>query len=65
MANPQLRGAFIERLTPPPLGTDVDGMATPFAEAMLSTAAHIAPRAKRSQGPKGWCASEETKAETL
>ena len=65
MANPQLRGAFIEKFTPLPLGTDVDGTATTFAEAMPSTAANIAPRAKRSLGPKGWCASEETKAEML
>ena len=36
-----------------------------FAEAMLSTAADIAQRAKRSQGPAGWCASDETKAEML
>ena len=32
---------------------------------MLSTAANIAPRAKRSLGPKEWYASEETKAEML
>ena len=65
MANPQIRGAFIERFTPLLLGTDVDRMATTFAEAMLSTAANIAPRAKRSQGSKRLCASEETKAEML
>ena len=65
MANPQLRGAFIERFTPLPLGIDVDGMATTFAESMLSTAANIAPRAKRSLGPKEWYASEETTAEML
>lgn len=40
-------------------------MATVFAEAMLSTAASIAPRAKRSQERAGWCASEEPKAEIL
>ena len=40
-------------------------MAVVFAKAMLSTAANIAPRAERSQGPAGWCASEETKAEML
>ena len=51
MANPQLRGAFIERFTPLPLGTDVDGMASTFAEAILSTAEKITPRAKRSQEP--------------
>ena len=65
MANPQPRGTFIERFTPLPTGTDVDGMATVFTEAMLSTAANIAPRATRCQGPTGWCYSEETKEEML
>ena len=36
-----------------------------FADAILPTAANIAPRAKRSQGPAGWCASGETKEEML
>ena len=36
-----------------------------FSEAMLSTAVNITSRAKRSQGPAAWCASEETKAEVL
>ena len=45
MASPQLRGAFIERFTPLPPGTDVDGMATAFTRAMLSSATNIAPRA--------------------
>ena len=45
MPSPQLRGAFIERFTPLPHDTDVDGMATAFTEAMLSTAANIASRA--------------------
>ena len=54
----------MERFTPLPPGTNADGMATAPTEAMLSTAANIAPRAKRSQGPRGrWCASEETKVE--
>ena len=65
IANLQLRGTFTERFTPLPPGTDVDGMAMVFAETMLSTAANIVPRAKRSQGPAGWCASEQTKAERL
>ena len=52
-ASPQLRGAFIERFTPLLPGTNVDGMATAFTQAMLSTAANIAPRAKRCQGPRG------------
>ena len=65
MANPELRGAFIERFAPLPLGTDVDGMVSTFADAILSIAENIAPRAKRRQGPNWWCASKEKKAETL
>lgn len=53
MANLQLRKAFTEKFTPLPLGTDVDGMTMVFAESMLSTAANIAPRAKRSQDRRG------------
>ena len=49
-------------LTP---GTDVDGMTMVFAEAMLSNATNIAPRARRSKRTAEWCASEEAKAETL
>ena len=40
-------------------------MAKAFTETMLSTAANIAPRAKRCQGPSGWRCSEETKAEMV
>ena len=65
MANTQLRRTFTERFTSLPPATDVDGMRMMFAEAMLSSAANIAPRAKRSQGPAGWCASEQTKAEKV
>ena len=53
MANPRLRRRFTERFTPLPHGTNVDGMATVFAEAMLSTAAYIAPRTERSQEGRG------------
>ena len=60
MASPQLRGVVIERFTPLPPGTDVDGMATAFTEAMLSTATNIiAPRARRCQGPRRWRSSAE------
>ena len=45
MASPRLRRALTDRTTPLPPGTDGDGMAMVFAEAMLSTAAHIVPRA--------------------
>ena len=65
MASPQLRGAFIERFNPLPLGTDVDGKATALTETMLSTAANIAPRVQRCQGPRGWCSIKETKVEML
>ena len=50
MAIPQLLAAFIERFTLLPPDTDIDGMATVFAEKMRSTAANIAPRVERCQG---------------
>ena len=53
MASLQLRRAFIERFTLLPPGTDVVEMATVFAEAILSTATNIAPRAKQ---PMSWTA---------
>ena len=37
--------------------------ATTLAEALLSTAARLAPPVRRKQGPRGWCAPEEVKAE--
>ncbi|MEP2987316.1 MAG: hypothetical protein ABJO88_00010 [Parasphingorhabdus sp.] len=40
-------------------------MAIVLAEAMLSTAANIAPILKRSHGPAGWCTSEDTTADKL
>ena len=52
-------------LTPLPPGTTryVDEEATTLAEALLSTAARLAPPVGRKQGPRGWCAPEEVKAE--
>ncbi|MEP5729282.1 MAG: hypothetical protein ABJL67_07885 [Sulfitobacter sp.] len=61
MSNPELRRAFTEKFTPLPPGTDVDGFATVVAEMIMSAAAKIAPRAKHSQRPAGWCAREGTK----
>ena len=40
-------------------------MAMVFTEAIPSTAANIATRAKRSKTTAGCCASEETKAKIL
>ena len=52
-------------LTPLPPGTTrcVEDEATTLAEALLSTAARLAPPVRRKQGPRGWCAPEEVKAE--
>ena len=52
-------------LTPLPPGTTrcVDDEATTLSEALLSTAARLAPPVGRKQGPRGWCAPEEVKAE--
>ena len=52
-------------LTPLLSGTTrcVDDEATTLAEALLSTAATLAAPVRRKQGPRGWCAPEEVKAE--
>ena len=52
-------------LTPLPPGTTrcVDDEATTLAKALLSTAVRTAPPVRRKQGPTGWCAPEEVKAE--
>ena len=65
MANKFCGEPLLERFTPLPPGTDVDGMARVFAESMLWTAANVTPRAKRSGVLAGWRVSEETKAEKL
>ena len=36
--------------------------ATTLAEALLSTAARLAPPVRRKQGPRGWCAPKEVKS---
>ncbi|CAN0537411.1 unnamed protein product, partial [Laminaria digitata] len=68
MADPRLRADLnkeINKLTPPPPGTtdSVDNRATALVETVLSTAAKLAPRTSRKQGPLGWCTPEEVKAE--
>ena len=60
-----LNNEITSTLTPLPPGTTrrVDDEAATLAEALLSTAARLAPSARRKQGPRGWCAPEEVKAE--
>ena len=48
---------------PPGITRSVDGEASTLAEALLSTAARLAPPIRRKQEPRGWCAPEEVKAE--
>ena len=68
MADPGLRAdlnnEITSKLTPLPPGTthSVDDEAATLAEALLSTAARLAP-VRRKQGPRGWCVPEEVKAE--
>ena len=61
-----LNKGITSTLTPLPPGTTrcVDNEATTLAEALLSTAARLAPPVRRKQGPRGWCAPEEVKAES-
>lgn len=47
------------KTTPLPRGAFVDGMAAVLADALLLTAAPLAPPTKRKQGSRGWCSSEE------
>ena len=58
-------GSGYREIHSPTPNTDVDGMAKAITEPMLSTVANIAPRVERCQEPKGWCCSEDTKAEML
>ena len=41
----------------------VDGMTSALTKTLLSNAADILPRIRRKQVSRGWCATEETKAE--
>lgn len=44
-------------------GATVDGMASWLADAMMSTAANVAPRPKEKIFPRGWCASGNVQQE--
>ena len=58
--------AIVATLASPILGTNagcVDDMISALNETLLSNAAGIAPRIRRKQVPRGWSATEETKAE--
>ena len=70
MADPLLRlnfpNAIAAKLASPTLGTNagsVDDMASLLTETLLSNAADVAPPIRRKQVPRGWCATEATKAE--
>ena len=70
MADPHPRMNFQEakaaKLASPTPGTNtrsVDDMTSVLIETLLSNAADIAPPIRRKQAPRGWCATEETKAE--
>ena len=70
MANPHLQmnlqNAIAVKLVSPTPRTNagsVDAMASLLTETLLSNAAGIAPSIRRKQVPRGWCATEATKAE--
>ena len=70
MADPHLQMNFQEaieaKLASPIPGTNagsVDDMTSALTETLLSNAADIAPPIRRKQVPRGWCATEETKAD--
>ena len=70
MADPHLRmnltNAIAAKLASPTPGTNagsVDDMTSLLTETILSNAADIAPPIRRKQVPRGWCATEDTKAE--
>ena len=70
MGHPHLRmnfqNAIAAKLASPIPGTNagsVDDMTSLLTEMLLSNAADIAPPIRRKQVPRGWCATEETKAE--
>ena len=70
MADPHLRmnlqSAIASNLASPTPGTNagsVDDMASMLTETLMSNAADIAPPIRRKQVPRGWCATEETRAE--
>ena len=71
MADPHLRMNLQEtiaaKLSSPIPGIttgSVADMTSLLTETLLSNAADIAPPIRRKQVPRGWCATEETKAES-
>ena len=67
MTHPNLRwqiaNAMVGALPPIPDGTCISEIATDMADVMLSTAAELAPRSKRSRGAQGWYAGPGVEAE--
>ena len=61
-----LRNAIAAKLAPPIPGNNagsVNDMTSLLTETLLSNAADLAPPIRRNRVPRGWCATEETKAE--
>ena len=61
-----LQEAIAVKFASPIPGTNtgsVDDMTSVLTETLLSNAADIAPPIRRKQVPRGWCATEKTKAE--
>ena len=61
-----LQNATAANLASPTPGTNagsVDDMASLLTETLLSNAADIAPPNRRKHVPRGWCATDEAKAE--
>ena len=67
MTDPNLRcqvaNAMVDALPPIPHGICISGIATDMADVMLSTAAELVLRSKRSRGAQGWCAGPGVEAE--
>ena len=67
MTDPNLRcqvaNAMIDAIPPILDGTCIRDIATDMADVMLSTAAELVPRSKRSRGAQAWCAEPGVEAE--
>ena len=59
----QVANVMVDALPPIPDGTCIGDIATDMANVMLSTAAELVPRSKRSRGAQGWCAGSGVEAE--
>ena len=62
-----IQNAIAAKLASPIPGTKagrVDEMTSLLTETLLSNVADIAPPIRRKQVPRGWCATQETKAES-